>query len=46
MKFYGRREELKLMEHLYALSPSFLVLTGSRLMVDAPGRRDRSPRHL
>ncbi len=30
MKFYGRTEELKLMEHLYAQSPSFLVVTGRR----------------
>lgn len=37
MKFHGRTDELKLMEHLYALSPSFLVLTGSRLMVGCAG---------
>lgn len=30
MRFYGREAELRLMEHLYATSPSFLVVTGSR----------------
>ncbi|WP_292616404.1 ATP-binding protein [Methanocalculus sp. MSAO_Arc1] len=30
MRFYGRRDELRLMEHLYAQSPSFLVVTGRR----------------
>jgi AAA+ ATPase superfamily predicted ATPase len=30
MKFYGRKEELGLMEHLYIQSPSFLVVTGRR----------------
>jgi len=30
MKFYGREQELRLMEHLYARAPSFLVVTGRR----------------
>jgi AAA+ ATPase superfamily predicted ATPase len=30
MRFYGRTAELKLMEHLYAAAPSFLVVTGRR----------------
>jgi len=30
MKFYGRERELRLMEHLYAGAPSFLVVTGRR----------------
>ncbi len=30
MKFYGREQELQLMEHLYARAPSFLVVTGRR----------------
>ncbi len=30
MKFYGREQELRLMEHLYAKAPSFLVVTGRR----------------
>jgi AAA+ ATPase superfamily predicted ATPase len=30
MHFYGREAELRLMEHLYATSPSFLVITGRR----------------
>jgi len=30
MRFYGRERELELMEHLYARSPSFLVVTGRR----------------
>lgn len=30
MRFYGRERELQLMEHLYARSPSFLVVTGRR----------------
>lgn len=30
MRFYGRERELQLMEHLYARTPSFLVVTGRR----------------
>ena len=30
MRFYGRKRELALMEHLYAGAPSFLVVTGRR----------------
>lgn len=30
MRFYGRVDELRLMEHLFQNSPSFLVITGRR----------------
>jgi|LDZU01.1.fsa_nt_gi hypothetical protein len=38
MKYYGGIDELKLTQHLYAQSPSFLFINGSRLRVEPPGR--------